>query len=56
MYSSYPQDRTNTQVCYRFLLAQVVCTSKCKQKMTSLSSLAGRTVGETQTTFAVNGG
>ena len=27
VYQSYPQDRINTQVIYRFVLAQVECTS-----------------------------
>ena len=27
VYQSYPQDRINTQVIYRFALAQVECTS-----------------------------
>ena len=27
VYKSYPVDRINTQVIYRFALAQVVCTS-----------------------------
>ena len=27
VYLSYPQDRINTQVIYRFALAQVECTS-----------------------------
>ena len=29
VYQSYPQDKINTQVIYRFALAQVECTSKC---------------------------
>ena len=29
VYSSYPQDRINTQVISRFTLAQVDCTSYC---------------------------
>ena len=42
----YPQDRINTQVIYRFALAQVGCTSyclltNCKQKITSLSLFVG---------------
>ena len=49
VYLSYPQDRINTQVIYRFALAQVNCTRKlyisnCKQSITSLSLLAGTTV------------
>ena len=52
VYGSYPQDRNNTQVIYRFALAQAVCINlylntwgnNCKQNMTSLSLLAGRTV------------
>ena len=43
---SYPADIINTQVTYRFALAQVECTSKCyfcKQNMTSMSlTLAGQ--------------
>ena len=27
VYQSYPQDRINTHVIYRFVLARVVCTS-----------------------------
>ena len=49
VYSSYPQDRINTQVIYRFALAQVGCTSyclltNCKQKITSLSVFVGTTI------------
>ena len=49
MYESYSQDRINTQVIYRFTLAQVERSSLCfnkgfKQRITSLSLLAGRTV------------
>ena len=29
VYKSFPQDKINTQVIYRFELAQVGCTSKC---------------------------
>ena len=32
VYQSYPQDRIDTQVIYRFALAQVVCTSYCFTK------------------------
>ena len=46
---SYPQDSINTKVIYRFGLTRVECTSyflfrNCKQNITSLSLLAGRTV------------
>ena len=47
---SYPQDGFNTQVIYRFALAQVECTSynvlpnNCKQNITSLSLLVGTPV------------
>ena len=49
VYLSYPQDSINTKVIYRFALTQVECTSyflfnDCKQNITSLSLLAGRTV------------
>ena len=49
LYKSYPQDRINTQVIYRFALAQVECTCQCftynyKQNMMSLSNLASKTV------------
>ena len=49
MYKSYPEDRINTQVIYRFMLAQVKCIyssliSKCKHSITSLSLLVGTTV------------
>ena len=49
VYSSYPQDRINTQVIYRFALEQVGCTSSClltncKQKITSLSLFVGTTI------------
>ena len=49
VYLSYPQDSINTKVIYRFALTQVECTSyflfsDCKQNITSLSVLAGRTV------------
>ena len=49
VYQSYPQDRIDTQVIYRFALAQVECTSyfllnDCKQNIASLSLLVGTTV------------
>ena len=49
VYQSYPQDRVNTQVIYRFTLAQEKCTryfllNNYKQNMMSLSLLADRTV------------
>ena len=45
VYESYPVDRINTQVVYRFALAQVNdLLNNCKQNTTSLSLLAGRTV------------
>ena len=49
VYKSYPANRINTQVSYRFMLAQVECTSyilltKCKHNITSLSLLVGTTV------------
>ena len=49
VYLSYPQDSINTKVIYRLALTQVECTSyflsnDCKQNITSLSLLAGRTV------------
>ena len=36
------QDRINTQVIYRFALAQVECTGYCKQNITSLALLVWR--------------
>ena len=50
MYKSYPQYRINTQMIYRFALAQVgvqvnVLLNNCKQNIASLSLLAGMTVG-----------
>ena len=49
VYLSYPVDRINTQVIYRFALAQVKSTisvllSNCKSSITSLSLLVGTTV------------
>ena len=49
VFLSYPVDRINTQVIYRFALAQVKCTisvllSNCKQSITSLLLLVGTTV------------
>ena len=49
MYLSYRQDSINTKVINRFALTQVECTSyflfsDCKQNITSLSLLAGKTV------------
>ena len=49
VYLSYPQDIINTKEIYRFALTQVECTSyclfsDCKQNITPLSLLAGRTV------------
>ena len=49
VYLSYPQDIINTKEIYRFALTQVEHTSyflfsDCKQNITSLSLLAGRTV------------
>ena len=49
MYWSYPQDRINTQVIYRFALAQMECKvsvllNNWKQNITSLSLLVGTTV------------
>ena len=49
VYFSYPQDRINTQVIYRFASAQVSVQdndllNNCKQYTTSLSLLVGRTV------------
>ena len=41
LYNSYPQDRINTQVIYRFALAQV---NNCKQNITLLSLLVGTAV------------
>ena len=48
-YLSCPQDRINTQVIYRFALAQIECKvsvllNNCKQNNTSLSLLVGMTV------------
>ena len=48
----YPQDGINTQVIYRFALAQAGCTcyfllNNSKQSITSLSLLVGMTVRET---------
>ena len=49
VYKSYPQDRINTQVIYRFALAQVGYSckgllNKIKQKITSLSLFVGTTI------------
>ena len=49
VYESYPQDRINTQVIYRFALAEEKCTvnvllNNCKQNITSLSLLVGTRV------------
>ena len=49
LYWSYPQDRINTQVNYRFPLAQMECKvsvllNNCRQNITSLSLLVGTTV------------
>ena len=49
VYSSYPQDRMNTQVIYQFSYikwsVQVnVLLNNCKQNITSLSLLVGKTV------------
>ena len=46
---SYPADRINTQVIYRFALDHVACTNhvllnNCNQNITSLSLLVGTTV------------
>ena len=49
VYLSYPEDRINTHVIYRFESDQVECTSylllgNCKNTITSLSLLVGTTV------------
>ena len=57
VYLSYPQDRINTQVAYRFASAQVECTRWCftyhfKQNTTSLSLLVGMTVDHEEVLFS----
>ena len=48
VYWSYPQDRINAQVMFRFALAQVECAlGNCGRSFPSLSLLAGTAV-ETQ--------
>ena len=49
VYSSYPQDRINIQVIYRFAIAQMECKvnvllNNCKENIMSLSLLVGKTV------------
>ena len=45
MYWSYPQDRINAQVKFRFALAQVECAlGNCERSIPSLSLLAGTVV------------